>query len=658
MANVTVHLTGDEARLLRSLDKVIAKERKLATSAKNTGRATRREQRKTIDSIRKSEKAREKAFGEKAKQQLGAFAAKLAGIAAAGALVVKAFRDIDQAREQSAQKARMAVDPMSRLAQLAKDPAQLKRLTRTARDIFAMGGAETRGEAAALTFELASADALQQWQFFAQLKGVADPTAMVRSAAVLRKAMGPRETGGLRGLVSKGIAAAKPATGVGAEDVLQAAALSGGLARKIGISDEELLGMVSVVAETTGSGERAGILVNRILNTFLKKGVKRGPGGIGGMIGQIRGLRTAGRRLTSEEILQDFIQQAPVRAQAALKQQVSAQAARGIGPAQMLEGLREKGFAPAIERLERRRVRGMVPLEPEQMVEQFLEEMPREQRLKAIQRVRRMRRRGLTAAEIVGDLGQMDEYRARISEMRRRRVEARVPLAPEQMIQQLVGGEEVRSREQFKRRVRQMRQKGTSPDDIIRQFAREGHWAHLTTINDRRVKLSEQELQQYLGDVRSLRSYYQLERAQEAGTLEERVEAIKGSEAEDLGMKKIQMLKGEPHIAAARRERISRHRREIGQMQLGLERNITEGIISERVRRARAGGLEEGNIWILEQRLRLHRYLLGEEHFALTTGTTEEIMHWLELKQASENLNDATVNMGGGTTLAKPDEEP
>lgn len=51
MANVTVTLTGDEARLLKSLDKIVQKEKQLASSIEGAGRAAQRAGRQAEDSL-------------------------------------------------------------------------------------------------------------------------------------------------------------------------------------------------------------------------------------------------------------------------------------------------------------------------------------------------------------------------------------------------------------------------------------------------------------------------------------------------------------------------------------------------------------------------------------------------------------------------------
>ncbi|HUX14920.1 MAG TPA: hypothetical protein VMW52_00515, partial [Phycisphaerae bacterium] len=132
MANVTVELTGDEARLLRSLDRIIAKEKELAASASETGRRSK-------GASEDSDKARDKAFGAAAVGQLATYAASFVSIGAVIGLVTRALGEADAARQRFTQGLQGAAAAYGRLAQLTDTPAERDRLLGAAESIYAGG---------------------------------------------------------------------------------------------------------------------------------------------------------------------------------------------------------------------------------------------------------------------------------------------------------------------------------------------------------------------------------------------------------------------------------------------------------------------------------------------------------------------------------------
>lgn len=106
MANVTVSLTGDEARLLKSLDKVIAKERELAAAATGAGQAADRAGRQT----------------EKAWQPIPA--SLLAGVSVL-ALMRQHVQDVARVSEQATGRIRTLGESMRSAAAIARSPAEM-----------------------------------------------------------------------------------------------------------------------------------------------------------------------------------------------------------------------------------------------------------------------------------------------------------------------------------------------------------------------------------------------------------------------------------------------------------------------------------------------------------------------------------------------------
>ncbi len=120
---------------------------------------------------------------------------------------------------ESARKTSEAQAPLGRLVQLAGgNDARLRGFVAVGRQVFAAGGAPTQGGAYELTFELDSAGLLKDRVFAAELADITPPTPLVRAVGRMQAAMGAEETGGLRAMASKAIAAAGPVTGAGPSD--------------------------------------------------------------------------------------------------------------------------------------------------------------------------------------------------------------------------------------------------------------------------------------------------------------------------------------------------------------------------------------------------------------------------------------------------------
>lgn len=262
MAQAKMVITGDGKHLLREIDRL---NKKIDGMGKR-GEASAGKTRKSISGIGG---AIDKAFSP----------ARLAGMLAGFVSVQKAIdiikaglEDLARRREEAAQTIIETEMPAAKLAQLTKTHAEYRELLKTAGLIYEMGGAKTKEEAYATTFQLKSAGALKEAGFFARLKGVVPEIPEVAGAAAkIQAAFGVKETGTLEAIVGKGIAAAAPVTDVGVREMLLAATKPAKIAKKMGLSDEELLAAVSIVARGAEGPEVAGTQVKQMLTTFMTK---------------------------------------------------------------------------------------------------------------------------------------------------------------------------------------------------------------------------------------------------------------------------------------------------------------------------------------------------------------------------------------------------
>ena len=159
-----------------------------------------------------------------------------------------------QAGEQSITGSRGSIGS---LRQLADSQEQFDKLQNAARRLRLSGAVESLGEGADTVFALQSANLLtpDAEALFLQLGArqvVPDLGKFARAIRTQLAAFGRAETGDAVQIASKAFAASafSPAS---VEELLEAAALPGGTARALGISDEEVLAATSLLATSTGS---------------------------------------------------------------------------------------------------------------------------------------------------------------------------------------------------------------------------------------------------------------------------------------------------------------------------------------------------------------------------------------------------------------------
>ena len=220
----------------------------------------------------------QKAYGPAAQNQLKKLITMLGpglGLLGAVRLVTKAFGEMAEARKEAGARLSEAEMGLGKLSQLAGgDPEKLKALVKKSVQFMAYGGAPTLGEAATTMFELESAGATTdaQVKFFAQLYGIDNPAELATAAGKLRAGFGPKEAGTFREIMSKGVAAAAPVTGVGINEILQASLPGASVAAELGISDEELLAAVSILAQKAKSADVGGTQIEGLLRSLQKRG--------------------------------------------------------------------------------------------------------------------------------------------------------------------------------------------------------------------------------------------------------------------------------------------------------------------------------------------------------------------------------------------------
>lgn len=161
------------------------------------------------------------------------------------------------------------------LRQLANSQEEFDRLQETARIFELSGAAESGDEAANTVFSLQSAGLLDEEskKLFLQLgasRTVPDLAKFARAVRTQLSAFGREETGGAVQIASKAFAASafSPAS---VEELLEAAAVPGGAARFLGISDEETLAATALLATSTGSATVGATSLRSLLFSTAQK---------------------------------------------------------------------------------------------------------------------------------------------------------------------------------------------------------------------------------------------------------------------------------------------------------------------------------------------------------------------------------------------------
>lgn len=264
-------VTGDVSHVEKGFHKLQREVVKLKEKLKESGKSGKTGAETAGKGFDKLGDSITKAFDPK---RLAGMLTGLAGVHKIIGTIKTGLAELERRRAEAAAAIIQTEMPAAKLAQLAKTPAEFREILDTAKEFYRLGGAKTREEAYATIFQLKSADALKEMPFFAQLKGVVPEipeTAGV--AAKIQAAFGKKEAGSLEEIVGKGIEAARTVTDVGVTQILQAVIKTAKLAQQQGITDEQAMAAISIVAKEAESADIAGTQVRAMLDVF---GIKRG----------------------------------------------------------------------------------------------------------------------------------------------------------------------------------------------------------------------------------------------------------------------------------------------------------------------------------------------------------------------------------------------
>lgn len=263
MATLNVEMTGDEAKLFRSLQKIVGQQNKM---------------KKGFEDVEKSGKkagdATEKSFGQKAIKGLADFAAGLNIIKSGHDKILSVMKEIRAESEKAGKGLLEARETRAQLIQVAGGNQQeFQRLVAISNQLRTTQGL-TAVQANRLTFQAKSAGLEQDVQFFGRLGEIGfEPTAGIEAVQKLQAAFG---VGGATGagtsqqIINKLLEAAAQSP-VGAAEIARAASTASAAFANIGGSDEGLLALGAVFSETFKSPEAANQRIKSLATQLFKK---------------------------------------------------------------------------------------------------------------------------------------------------------------------------------------------------------------------------------------------------------------------------------------------------------------------------------------------------------------------------------------------------
>lgn len=290
MSNVTINLTGDEARLLRALDKVIEKEKQVRDGFKETATQTK---------------------GDGDAFLSGTVQNYITGLATVGGAIegIKlAWRQMREEQEIAARSIEGGESGLRRLAQLAETPQDLAHLKAEAEKTSRETGMSL-DRAQALQFAIESQQLGGERGLFSQVSQFAGAEPLSTGVGKMIAGFGAGEVGGARAAINKLLVAAKTSD-VDVESFAPTAAIFAGTAGAIGASDEEALAALSVLSPVFKSSETAGERI-RALASFIQrkgfggKGFKSGMEAIGADISEMTDVER-GKYFGSQEVQQGY----------------------------------------------------------------------------------------------------------------------------------------------------------------------------------------------------------------------------------------------------------------------------------------------------------------------------------------------------------------
>lgn len=287
MAQVVVEMSGDEAKLFKSYQRIIDQAKKLDGTVKETKRS------------------HDDAFGQQAISKLEGMVTGYLSVAGAIGAVTAALRLRREEEERAGQTNRTTGLALGKLSQLAETPAERDRIIAEAKKTLAEGGAMNMPQAVDMQHMLDSIGAGGMRASFASMQAtglIGDSTLLAKSVSRLQKSFGKAKTGDVANVVSMGMGGGKLGEGE-VDQLLASTAKAAMFGARIGLSPEEVMQAVSTISGTVGP-ETAGDYAEQLFKNIETYGIvrtkklKRGTG-LAGYLGQMQALEKKGAYIGS-----------------------------------------------------------------------------------------------------------------------------------------------------------------------------------------------------------------------------------------------------------------------------------------------------------------------------------------------------------------------
>ena len=262
MTNVKFVLDADEAKAVKGFLKVVDSQRKAEKQFDRTN--------KKVDEQNKK--------SNKAAGDLGRIATSWLSVGAAigsATKLLSAYNDMNAKGADLAKQSRFELGQLSQLS--GGNQRVMNQLVRAAKQTSAEAGIGL-GEAAELQFNLKSLGIQDQRKLFADLVGsVRDPSALAKGAVTAQTAFGEAETGGIRNIINKGLAASDLSKTLVDEMLTAMAVVAPVLGGKAGIgaTDEEALAALAILSKARKSPEVAATEIASLAFSLKEKGLDK-----------------------------------------------------------------------------------------------------------------------------------------------------------------------------------------------------------------------------------------------------------------------------------------------------------------------------------------------------------------------------------------------
>lgn len=286
MGNVRMVMSADEAQVVRAMQRVIDKQKELGSEAE------------------KSNRNQKDAFSEilgdmdRIPQKLAGMVAGYVSVQAVMQAITAELQEHKRLREEAVAAVKEETLARARLAQIASGPEAMAEMGQRADELFATGRFASREQALATTFDLYSAGFQGDFQAVKKAALIDDPQSLLAGASKVRMNFG--EAGGtFESIVSRSLAAAAPAPGTGAGDILMGMAQSSQAAQLAGVSPDELFAALGLASQKAPDPAQAATQVRSLLFS-LSEQVGKGniqQGSLANMLSQIQGMGMSGDEL-------------------------------------------------------------------------------------------------------------------------------------------------------------------------------------------------------------------------------------------------------------------------------------------------------------------------------------------------------------------------